>query len=131
MDATQLDYMTVPMLSHWHWNLNAHLNIYSNESIFFWKIIQESILIIEMMIQNNITRLERMEVLITFHVWIFLDSIDSKYNSYIYIYIHSIYIYIYILWYNYSYYNTKVTPTSNIYEKINEKEEERIWETYL
>ena len=53
---------------------------------FFWKVIQESILIIEMMIQNNIKSLERMEVLITFHVKVFLDSIDSKYNSYIYIY---------------------------------------------
>ena len=58
---------------------------------FFWKVIQESILIIEMMIQNNIKSLERMEVLITFHVKVFLDSIDSKYNSYIYIYI--VYIY--------------------------------------
>ena len=58
---------------------------------FFWKVIQESILIIEMMIQNNIKSLERMEVLITFHVKVFLDSIDFKYNSYIYIYI--VYIY--------------------------------------
>ena len=40
------------------------------------------------MIQNNIKSLERMEVLITFHVKVFLDS---KYNSYIYIYI--VYIY--------------------------------------
>ena len=44
-----------------------------------------------MMIQNDIKSLERMEVLITFHVKVFLDSIDSKYNSYIYIYI--VYIY--------------------------------------
>ena len=62
---------------------------------FFWKGIQQSSLVIEMMIQKNLKGLERMEVLITSHVKVFLGN---KYKNYT---------------------NTarKVTYTRNVYEK--------------
>ena len=47
-------------------NLNAYLNIPVKVS-FFWKGIQQSGLVIEMMIQKNLKGLERMEVLIISH----------------------------------------------------------------
>ena len=64
---------------------------------FFWKGIQQSSLIIEMMIQKNLKGLERMEVLITSDVKVFLGN---KYNSYID-----------------TARNAKVTSTRNVYEK--------------
>ena len=48
---------------------------------FFWRGIQQSDLVIEMVIQTNFKGLERMEVLITSHMKVFLVN---KYNSYIY-----------------------------------------------
>ena len=61
---------------------------------FFWKGIQQSSLVIEMMIQKNLKGLERMEVLITSHVKVFLAN---KYS--------------------YTLTARKVTYTRNVYEK--------------
>ena len=47
-------------------SLNAYLNNHVKVS-FFWKGIQQSGLVIEMIIQKNLKGLERMEVLITPH----------------------------------------------------------------
>ena len=47
---------------------------------FIWNGIQQSGLVIEMMIQKNLKGLERMKVLITPYMKVFLGS---KYNSYI------------------------------------------------
>ena len=63
------------------------VNVYSRESFFFWKGIQQSGKIIEMMIQKNLKRLERMEVLITSHGF------------------------------SWQYSNAKLTSTKNVYEK--------------
>ena len=52
-------------------NLNAYLNIPVKVS-FFWKRIQQSGLVIEMMDQKNVKGLERIEILITFHMKVFL-----------------------------------------------------------
>ena len=46
----------------------------------FWRGIQQSVLVTEMMIQKNVKGLERMKVLITSHITVFLGN---KYNSYI------------------------------------------------
>ena len=56
-----------------------------------------------MMIQKHLKGLERMEVLITSHVKVFLGN---KYNSY-------------------THTARKVTYTRNVYEKTNEAEEEK------
>ena len=57
-------------------NLNAYLNIPVKVS-FFWKGIQQSGLVIEMMIQKNLKGLERMEVLITSHpIWRFFLAMN-------------------------------------------------------
>ena len=64
---------------------------------FFWKEIKQSSLINEMMIQENLKSLERMEVLITSHMKVFLRS---RYNSYIY-----------------TAQNAKVASTRNAFEK--------------
>ena len=64
-----------------------------------------------MIIQKNLNCLEKMEVLITFQMKVFLDN---KYNSYIH-----------------TARNAKVTSTRNVYEKTNETEEERFSEAYL
>ena len=45
----------------------------------FWKGIQQSVLIIEMIIQDNLKGLEKMKVLIISHVKIFLSN---NYDSY-------------------------------------------------
>ena len=71
---------------------------------FFSKGIQQSSLITEMIIQKNLKGLERMEVLITSDVKVFLGN---KYNSYID-----------------TARNAKVTSTRNVYEKTNEMDEE-------
>ena len=55
-------------------NLNAYLNIYSLESTFIWKGIQQSSLVTEMTIQKNLKGLERMEILTTSHVKVFLGN---------------------------------------------------------
>ena len=81
---------------HWHTNLNAYLNIYSCES-FFWRGIEQSALVIEMMIQKNLKALERMEVLIASHMKVFHGS---KCNSY-----------------TCTAQNAKVTSTRIVYEK--------------
>ena len=47
----------------------------------FWKGIQQSVLIIEMIIQNNSKGLERMKVLIISHVKIFLSNNYDSYGS--------------------------------------------------
>ena len=52
-------------------NLNAYLNIPVKVS-FFWKGIQQSGLVIEMMDQKNSKGLERIEILITFYMKVFL-----------------------------------------------------------
>ena len=65
---------------HRRTNLSAYLNIYSRESFFFLRGIQQSGLDIEMMIQKNLKGLERMEVLITSHMKVLFGS---KYNSYL------------------------------------------------
>ena len=66
--ATQLDQsLTVLILpGTTTYSLNAYLNIHVKVS-FFWKGIQQSGLVIEMIIQKNLKGLERMEVLITPH----------------------------------------------------------------
>ena len=66
---------------------------------FFWKVIQQSGLVIEMMIQKNLKRLERMEVFdyIPSHMKVFLGN---EYNSYIH-----------------TARNAKVTSTRIVYEK--------------
>ena len=51
---------------HLRSNLNAYLNIAVKVS-FFWKGVQQSGLVIEMMIQKNFKGLEKIEVLITSH----------------------------------------------------------------
>ena len=71
---------------HQHTNLDAYL-----------KGIQQSSLITEMMIQKNVKRLARIEVLITSHMKVYLGN---KYNSYI----HTVP-------------NAKVASTRKIYEK--------------
>ena len=83
---------------HWHTDLNAYLNICSRERIFLLKGIQQSSLIIGTMIQRNLIKgVERMEVLITSYVKVFLGN---EYSSYIH-----------------AARNAKVTSTGNIYEK--------------
>ena len=67
------------------------------EASFFRKGIQQSSLITEMMVQKNLKRLERREVLITSHVKVLLGN---KYNSYIH-----------------TERNAKVFSTKNVYEK--------------
>ena len=64
---------------HRRTNLNAYPNIPVKVS-FFWKGIHQSGLVIEMMIQKNLNGLERMEILITSHMKVFLGN---EYNSYI------------------------------------------------
>ena len=64
---------------HRRTNLNAQQDIPLKAS-FFWKRIQQSGLITEMMIQKKLKGLERMEVSITSIVKVFLGN---KYNSYI------------------------------------------------
>ena len=59
-------------------NFQAYLNIPVKPS-FLWKRIQQSSLIIEMKTQKNLKGVQRMEVLIAFHVNFFLCN---KYNSY-------------------------------------------------
>ena len=81
---------------HWRTNLSPYLNIPMKAS-FFWKGIQYSSLIIEMMIQKNLQDLEKMMVLIASHVQVFLGN---KYNSHVH-----------------STQNAKVTSARNIYEK--------------
>ena len=57
-------------------NLSAYLNIPVKVSLF-WKGIQQSGLVIEMMIQKNLKGLERMEVLITSHpIWRFFLAMN-------------------------------------------------------
>ena len=64
---------------------------------FFWKGIQQSSLIIEIMIQKNLKGLQRMKVLIASHVKVFLSN---KYNNYAH-----------------TAENLKVTSTRNVYWK--------------
>ena len=56
---------------HQHTNLNVYLNIPVKVS-FFWKGIYQFGLVTEMMTQKNLKDLERMEVLITSHMKVFL-----------------------------------------------------------
>ena len=57
-------------------NLNAYLNIPVNVS-FFWKGIQQSGLVIEIMIQKNLKGLERMEILIISNpIWSFFLAMN-------------------------------------------------------
>ena len=63
------------------------------------------------MIQKNLKGLERMEILITYHMKVFLGN---KYNNYIH-----------------AARNAKASSTKNVYEKTNETEEERFSETHL
>ena len=82
---------------HWHRNLNAYLSIYSRGGIFLLKnnsAIQFNYWNDD---SENLKGLERMEVLITSHVKVFLSS---KYNSYIH-----------------TAGNAKVTSARNAYEK--------------
>ena len=58
---------------HWRTNRSPYLNIPMKAS-FYWKEIQYSSLIIEMMIQKNLQDLEKMLVLIASHVQDFLDN---------------------------------------------------------
>ena len=67
----------------------------------FWKGIQQSGLIIEMMIQKKLKGLKKMKVLIISNVKVFLGN---KYNSYIY-----------------TAPNAKVVSTRNVYEKTVKK----------
>ena len=61
--------------------LNAYLEIYSSESFFlFWRGIQKSSLVIEIMIQKNLKNLEKLEVWTTSRMKVFLGN---KYDSYI------------------------------------------------
>ena len=83
----------------------------ANERFFFWKGIQQSGLIIEMIIQKNVKDLERRKVLVRSHETFFGKK--------------KIAIYIYTAW------NAKLTSTRNLYEKTNEMEEEKISEAYL
>ena len=63
----------------------------------FWKGIQQSSLIIEIMIQKHLKGLQRMKVLIASHVKVFLSN---KYNNYAH-----------------TAENLKVTSTRNVYWK--------------
>ena len=64
---------------HWRTNLNAYGNMYFRESIFLLKENQAIQFIIETMIQKNLKRSERMEVLITSYVKV---CVANKYISY-------------------------------------------------
>ena len=81
LDATQLDYRMVPMLSQTPACRSQCISKYLFPWKFlFWRGIQQSGLVIEMMIHKNLKGLERMKVLITSHMRVFLGN---KYNSYI------------------------------------------------
>ena len=69
---------------------------------FLLKGIQQSSLVTEMMIQKNLKGLERIEILITSHMKVFLDN---KYNSYMH-----------------TTRNAKVTSTRIVHQKTNETE---------
>ena len=79
LNDTQLDYRMVPMLSQ----TLAYKSQCISKYLFLWKFllkgIEQSALVIEMMIQKNLKALERMEVLIAFHMKVFHGN---KCNSY-------------------------------------------------
>ena len=77
----------------------------------FWKGIQQSGLIIEMMIQKKLKGLKKMKVLIIFNVKVFLGN---KYNSYIH-----------------TAPNAKVVSSRNVWENCKETKQERFSEAYL